>query len=131
MPLTSLKVHKSKILFNRITEGAFLKAQKERYFIGGKLHGRRREKMATSSSREERRKRILDRGSDRLALISGRIQSLPSSPISSPHHHRAATTHLSTQSLVFTRDHHDHLQSLLSNQSNGDLTSILYFISVT
>ncbi|KAH9666102.1 transmembrane protein [Citrus sinensis] len=74
--------------------------------------------MATGSSREERRKRILDRGSDRLALISGRIQSLPSSPISSPHHHRAATTHLSTQSLVFTRDHHDHLQSLLSNQSN-------------
>ncbi|KAH9666104.1 transmembrane protein [Citrus sinensis] len=75
--------------------------------------------MATGSSREERRKRILDRGSDRLALISGRIQSLPSSPISSPHHHRAATTHLSTQSLVFTRDHHDHLQSLLSNQSNA------------
>lgn len=29
MTLLFLKIHKSKILFNRITEGAFLKAQKE------------------------------------------------------------------------------------------------------
>lgn len=33
MPLTFLKIHKPKILFNRITEGAFLKAQKERGII--------------------------------------------------------------------------------------------------
>lgn len=39
------------------------------------------------SSREARRRRILERGSDRLALITGRIQTLPSpssSPASSP-----------------------------------------------
>lgn len=38
-------------------------------------------RMATSS-REARRRRILERGSDRLALINGRIQTLPSTSIS-------------------------------------------------
>ncbi|KAM5565456.1 hypothetical protein ABKV19_019455 [Rosa sericea] len=38
--------------------------------------------MATNS-REARRRRILERGSDRLALITGRIQTLPSSSSSS------------------------------------------------
>lgn len=36
------------------------------------------------ASREARRRRILERGSDRLALITGRIQTLPSSS-SSPY----------------------------------------------
>jgi hypothetical protein len=35
--------------------------------------------MATNI-REARRRKIVDRGSDRLALITGRIQTLPSSP---------------------------------------------------
>ncbi|KAL1833162.1 uncharacterized protein LOC108205212 [Daucus carota subsp. sativus] len=35
--------------------------------------------MATSSSRDARRRRIAERGSDRLALITGRLNSLPSS----------------------------------------------------
>ena len=44
-------------------------------------------KLIMESSREARRRRILERGSDRLALITGRIQTLPSpssSPASSP-----------------------------------------------
>lgn len=41
--------------------------------------------MATASgSRDSRRRRIVDRGSDRLALITGRIQTLPSPPTSPP-----------------------------------------------
>ncbi|KAF3450769.1 hypothetical protein FNV43_RR06858 [Rhamnella rubrinervis] len=36
--------------------------------------------MATNNSREERRRKIVDRGSDRLALITGKIQSLPPPP---------------------------------------------------
>ncbi|XP_042481944.1 uncharacterized protein LOC122062395 [Macadamia integrifolia] len=40
--------------------------------------------MATSG-RDARRRKIVDRGSDRLALISGRIQNLSSSPLE-PHH---------------------------------------------
>ncbi|PSS17801.1 ATP-dependent 6-phosphofructokinase [Actinidia chinensis var. chinensis] len=46
--------------------------------------------MATAtSSRDARRRRIMDRGSDRLALITGRIQTLPSSssPPESLHSH--------------------------------------------
>ncbi|XP_030452649.1 uncharacterized protein LOC115674403 [Syzygium oleosum] len=39
--------------------------------------------MATAS-RESRRRKIVDRGADRLALITGRIQSLPSSSDSPP-----------------------------------------------
>ncbi|KAK4774856.1 hypothetical protein SAY86_009791 [Trapa natans] len=44
--------------------------------------------MASASGigtgRDARRRRIVERGSDRLALITGRIQTLPSPPISSP-----------------------------------------------
>lgn len=39
--------------------------------------------MATTGinyNREVRRRRIIDRGSDRLALITGRIHSIPSTP---------------------------------------------------
>lgn len=37
-----------------------------------------------ANQREARRRRILERGSDRLALITGQIQSLPSSSASPP-----------------------------------------------
>ncbi|KAL8054293.1 hypothetical protein ABFX02_05G128200 [Erythranthe guttata] len=37
-----------------------------------------------NATREARRRRIVERGSDRLALITGRIQSLPSEPDESP-----------------------------------------------
>lgn len=43
--------------------------------------------MATASSREARRRRIIDMSSDRMALITGKIKTLPSSstvPIQSP-----------------------------------------------
>ncbi|XP_057478216.1 uncharacterized protein LOC130765731 [Actinidia eriantha] len=46
--------------------------------------------MATAmSSRDARRRRIVDRGADRLALITGRFQTLPSSssPLESHHSH--------------------------------------------
>ncbi|XP_041002225.1 uncharacterized protein LOC121247832 [Juglans microcarpa x Juglans regia] len=36
--------------------------------------------MATNHGSEERRRRILERGSDRMALITGRIKTLPTSP---------------------------------------------------
>ncbi|XP_057957381.1 uncharacterized protein LOC131150583 [Malania oleifera] len=63
--------------------------------------------MATSS-REARRRKIMERSSDRLALITGRIQSLPSpSTISSPPHDSLPalsstplTSHLTDQSSV-------------------------------
>ncbi|KAJ7962979.1 putative Transmembrane protein [Quillaja saponaria] len=50
--------------------------------------------MATNNNgREERKKRIMERGSDRMALITGRIQNIPLSPPPSPasaeyHHSR-------------------------------------------
>ena len=37
-----------------------------------------------ANARESRRRRILERGSERLALITGQIQSLPSPSISPP-----------------------------------------------
>ncbi|KAL3645902.1 hypothetical protein CASFOL_011082 [Castilleja foliolosa] len=39
---------------------------------------------ATGGSREARRRRIVERGADRLALITGQIQSLPPDPIQPP-----------------------------------------------
>lgn len=44
-----------------------------------------RDEMATNlAMREERRRRIAEKGSDRMALITGQIQSLPPSPPPSP-----------------------------------------------
>ncbi|XP_062023466.1 uncharacterized protein LOC133739690 [Rosa rugosa] len=42
------------------------------------------DEMAKKLAREERRRRIAERGSDRMALITGQIQSLPPSPPVSP-----------------------------------------------
>uniref|UniRef100_A0A5B6YNP8 Uncharacterized protein n=1 Tax=Davidia involucrata TaxID=16924 RepID=A0A5B6YNP8_DAVIN len=62
------------------------------------------------SSREARRRRIVDRGSDRLAIITGRIQTLPSSS-SEPHH-----SHTASCPPLISNDHHD-FQTHLSDQS--------------
>ncbi|XP_050221009.1 uncharacterized protein LOC126671257 [Mercurialis annua] len=42
--------------------------------------------METKSTRESRRRKILERGADRLALITGRPQNLPSHPLNSNQH---------------------------------------------
>lgn len=74
--------------------------------------------MASTNNggKEERRRRIAERGSDRMALITGRISALPpSSPsaTSSPMHHRHAQSvsvsafdsHFSDNQPRFTRPH--------------------------
>ncbi|XP_022131304.1 uncharacterized protein LOC111004568 [Momordica charantia] len=64
-----------------------------------------------ANPRESRRRRILERGSDRLALITGQIQSLPSpSPSPSPY---AGTEDSSTQPLISDRQD---LQPRISDQ---------------
>ncbi|KAA8521765.1 hypothetical protein F0562_012438 [Nyssa sinensis] len=66
-----------------------------------------------TNNREARRRRIADRGSDRLALITGRIQTLPSSSTSlepEPHHSQTASCPPS----IFD-DHHD-FRTHLSDQ---------------
>ncbi|XP_043702897.1 uncharacterized protein LOC122653039 isoform X1 [Telopea speciosissima] len=66
--------------------------------------------MATSG-RDARRRKIVDRGSDRLALISGRIQNLSSSSTTQPHH----SSTLSTPELFFD---YQKLQSHRPTQSS-------------
>lgn len=72
--------------------------------------------MATSNSREERRRKIVDRGSDRLALITGKIPNLssssPSSPVSTP-------PYRSLNQSSSSRDYRDNPPSILSNQIHG------------
>ncbi|XP_059642254.1 uncharacterized protein LOC132284188 [Cornus florida] len=70
--------------------------------------------MATSS-REARRRRIVDRGSDRLALITGRIQTLPSSSSSlEPYDSETAPG-----PPLISHEHHDR-ESLLSVSPRGE-----------
>ncbi|GAV72687.1 hypothetical protein CFOL_v3_16175 [Cephalotus follicularis] len=54
---------------------------------------------ANGDSRDERRRRIVERGTDRLALITGRISNLPPSPSStvSSHDHQIQQTTISDQ----------------------------------
>lgn len=69
-----------------------IKQQRKRRSGGG--GGERRGEMEISS-REARRKKIMERESDRLALITGRIQSLPASHSTSsqqPRHCHTAST---------------------------------------
>uniref|UniRef100_A0A5B6YPW0 Uncharacterized protein n=1 Tax=Davidia involucrata TaxID=16924 RepID=A0A5B6YPW0_DAVIN len=65
-----------------------------------------------TSDRVARRRRIVDRGSDRLALITGRIQTLPSSSTSPEPHH----SHTASCPPLISNDHHD-FQTHISDQS--------------
>ncbi|KAK3027031.1 hypothetical protein RJ639_041186 [Escallonia herrerae] len=71
--------------------------------------------MATAgSSRDARRRRIMERGSDRLALITGRIQTLPSSSTSSE------SLHSNTASCPPSISQHQNLPSDVSDQLAAD-----------
>ncbi|XP_050234202.1 uncharacterized protein LOC126682523 [Mercurialis annua] len=60
-----------------------------------------------SISRQERRRKIVERGSDRLALITGQIQNLNESPSSTPTYANRQHTHTeSSPSIMFSS--HDH-----------------------
>lgn len=66
--------------------------------------------------KEERRRRIAERGSDRMALITGRIHSLPPTPPSPPttthhHHHNHRQPPRHAQSLSYHSDSDNHLPS--------------------
>ncbi|KAK3000027.1 hypothetical protein RJ639_024330 [Escallonia herrerae] len=81
--------------------------------------------MATAgSSRDARRRRIMDRGSDRLALITARIQTLPSSSTSSE------SLHSHTASCPPSISQHQHLPSGLPDQLAADVTLVLENLSV-
>ncbi|KAJ4959333.1 hypothetical protein NE237_026444 [Protea cynaroides] len=74
-----------------------------------------------TSGRDSRRRKIAERGNDRLALITGRIQNLPStpsSPSSSSGPHHAYTASLPDFSLDSPRQ-----QSYRSTQSNVSIRS--------
>lgn len=68
--------------------------------------------MATNA-REARRRKIVDRGADRLALIAGRIQSLP------PSHDENATISASDPSSQPLISNDQDLQPQVSNQTTG------------
>ncbi|CAA6672773.1 unnamed protein product [Spirodela intermedia] len=67
--------------------------------------------MATESAREARRRKILERGSDRLAFITGQARSLPPSAIDSP-----ATPRL----LIGTRDRRPSVETFLKNEESNE-----------
>ncbi|WJZ94613.1 hypothetical protein VitviT2T_013453 [Vitis vinifera] len=90
-----------------------IKQQRKRRSGGG--GGERRGEMEISS-REARRKKIMERESDRLALITGRIQSLPASHSTSsqqPRHcHTASTPSFPFQDYITASPDGEHSDAL-------------------
>ncbi|KAL7164392.1 hypothetical protein ACSBR2_040328 [Camellia fascicularis] len=87
--------------------------------------------MATSS-RDARRRRIADRGSDRLALITGRIQTLPSSSSSSSSSTSPESHHSHTASCPPSLSHHHdphlshhHLDEIVEDDEDKSSSSLL------
>lgn len=74
--------------------------------------------MATNI-REARRRKIVDRGSDRLALITGRIQTLPSSPEENT---TDSGSDPSSQPLI---SHDQHLQPTVSSHGEDEVSGSL------
>ncbi|MED6134131.1 hypothetical protein PIB30_034536, partial [Stylosanthes scabra] len=72
--------------------------------------------MATSNEKEERRRRIAERGSDRMALITGKINALPPQPSSEtssprqPHHQQSQSLGEFDRRLENIDDIHRHLR---------------------
>ncbi|PRQ27460.1 hypothetical protein RchiOBHm_Chr6g0305551 [Rosa chinensis] len=80
--------------------------------------------MATNS-REARRRRILERGSDRLALITGRIQTLPSSSSSPDPQTQFEDTTTNPSSPPPTSDVQDQIAELPSEIEENESDSTL------
>jgi hypothetical protein len=76
--------------------------------------------MATNV-REARRKKIMDRGADRLALIAGRIQTLP------PHDENTTSSASDPSSQPLISNDRD-LQPQVSNQTTGTPLSLSLYI---
>ncbi|XP_022714508.1 uncharacterized protein LOC111274132 [Durio zibethinus] len=79
-------------------------AKKEKIRSGGQ----REREMATSNEKDERRRRMSEKGLNRMSHISGRAQSISSSSLPPPLDHH----------------HHQHSQSQCLDQTNGNLLLI-------
>ncbi|KAK1576552.1 hypothetical protein Q3G72_014878 [Acer saccharum] len=94
-------------------------------FVEGALHKKRRrregeEEMAMNNNNmksEARRRRIQELGSDRLALITGRIQALPASPRTPSSYAHARNE--STPAVFFSQDHETPRTPAFSDYSNA------------